>query len=65
MDSYLSFRDFMFLLFVENPNVALNNERERSPFYGPYFYDDVSDFYWKLGLRWSYLFFFKSVFVMF
>lgn len=45
MDSYLSFRDFMFLLFVENLNVALNNERERSPFYGPYFYDDVSDFY--------------------
>lgn len=36
---------FMFLLFVENPNLALNNERERSPFYGPFFYDHVSDFF--------------------
>lgn len=27
----------MFLLFVENPNLALSNERERLPFYGPFF----------------------------
>lgn len=40
----------MFLLFVENPNLALNNERERSPFYGPFFYDHVSDFFFTKNL---------------
>lgn len=57
----------MFLLFVENPNLALNNERERLPFYGPFFYDHVSDF--VLLKTWFTMvvpvFFLKSVFVMF
>lgn len=58
----------MFLLFVENPNLALNNERERLPFYGPFFYDHVSDFFFTKNLIYdgrTCFFFLKSVFVMF
>lgn len=39
---------FIFLSFVENPKLAMNYEC--SLFYGPYFYDDVSDFFFNENL---------------